>query len=70
MDKTTCIDSRYLTIAIQSVLFHYRNRLDEIHTTNDDGQERLIREMASEITYTAKHIEALTDQTMQRLGVE
>lgn len=70
MDKTTCIDSRYLTIAIQSVLFHYRNRLDEIHSDNDEGQEQLIKEMAQDITDTAKHIEALTDQTMRRLGVE
>ncbi|GIQ69867.1 hypothetical protein DUZ99_07205 [Xylanibacillus composti] len=70
MDKTTCIDSRYLTIAIQSVLFHYRNRLDEIHSNNDAGQERLIKEMADEITHTARHIEALTDQTMRRLGAE
>jgi adenylate kinase len=52
----------YLEMAIQSVLYHYKNKLK--HNSPD---EQLVQEMAAEINKKANQFKNITDTTMRML---
>jgi hypothetical protein len=52
----------YLEVAIQTVLYRYKDDLLKIST-----DEKLVQEMAAEITVKAKQFKKIVDQNMEKL---
>lgn len=65
--KYTREETKYLEIAIQTVLFNYKSRLGEL-VYNCDAD--LIKQMSNDITQKAIIFQNITDQAMKELELE
>lgn len=55
---------KYLKMAVQTILFNYKHQLDQVV---NEGSNRILDQMAWEITSLAKHFEKITNETMKGL---
>lgn len=58
---------KYLKMAVQTILFNYKHQLNQII---NEGGNRILDQMAWEITSLAKHFEKTTNETMKGLELK
>lgn len=67
-DTQPSIEEEYLNIAIQTVLYRYRNKLHTLTDSNDDNRDAMFRTIAKEIAYQATAMKKLTDDAIKEMS--